>query len=329
VRLKTRVLAIAGSLAMVGSMVAVAAPASAAPTVIGNCGGSVSLGTLTPPLGDQTAAVVASTKLLKSVLGAKPTLGGVCNTNPAFANGNSTTTPKAQAAKLSGRASCANGAPAQAVDATAATQYPLNGKISTTMTETGADTKPLVIQSYIALLGAATSGNPFGDVFNLGGIVIKGVGVGATTTGSIWQDPVSKLLGKARSGVTLNTTNGSPTVTSSASPAVGAAKFVANDVGGTITGTGIPAGAVITAVNSATSVTISANATASGTATNGILNAGNYDTGYLLDISGAVGCQDTTPGNGTITTVLVGGGGASASSILGGTGSGLIFSFGQ
>lgn len=53
------------------------------------------------------------------------------------------------------------------------------------------------------------------------------------------------------------TTSGSATVTSGS-----VANFQANDVGKTITGTGIPSSTTITAVNSATSITISQNATA-------------------------------------------------------------------
>jgi hypothetical protein len=328
-KLRTRVLGAVGSVALAGSMAFLAAPAHAAPQIVGNCGGAVSLATLTPPIGDQTQPEVASTKLLKSVLGLKPTLGGVCNVPAPLANGHSTIHPKSFSGKLAGNASCASGAAAQAADASAAAAYPLNGKIAATMTETGADTKPLGIQSYIALLGAQANNNPNGDVINFGGINIKGVLVGATVTGSIWQDPVSKLAGKARSGVVLTTASGTNNVSSPAS-GVGAAKFVATDVGGTISGTNIPAGAVITAVNSATSATFSgAAATGSGTNSDGVLNAGNYDTGYLLDVGSAVGCADGTANNATITNTLVGGGGTSTVSVLGGQGQGFIYSFGQ
>lgn len=54
------------------------------------------------------------------------------------------------------------------------------------------------------------------------------------------------------------TTNTSTTVTSAS------ALFTIGDIGATITGTGIPANAVITAINSSTSVVISAAATATG-----------------------------------------------------------------
>lgn len=67
-------------------------------------------------------------------------------------------------------------------------------------------------------------------------------------------------LGVARSA-SVTTTNLSATITTAS------AVFDSGDIGASITGTGIPAGATITAVASGTSATISANATASGTVT--------------------------------------------------------------
>jgi hypothetical protein len=70
-------------------------------------------------------------------------------------------------------------------------------------------------------------------------------------------------------GFAVTTTNGSATVTS-------AALFLATDVGKRISGTGIPAGAFITAFTSTSSVTISANATAGATVTGVISSGGDY-----------------------------------------------------
>jgi len=201
VSLKKRLLAGVGTVAIAGSIFAVAAPAVNAdvtngPTVVGSCGGSVSLGKITTPvlgvgLGDQTGPVVVSLALSTDTI-SKTKIGGSCSTlvGPL--------TPKADAAKLSGRASCASGAAAIAADATAATAYPLNGKVTYTMVQTDpATTKPYVIQNYVSLLGFNTdpghNGGLGGDVVDVGGIVIKGVGVGATTVGTIWEDPVAKL----------------------------------------------------------------------------------------------------------------------------------------
>jgi hypothetical protein len=59
-----------------------------------------------------------------------------------------------------------------------------------------------------------------------------------------------------------------------------AGTFTAEDKGRTITGTGIPAGATITAVSSDTAATMSANATAAGTASATLGAADPRNTGY-------------------------------------------------
>jgi hypothetical protein len=56
---------------------------------------------------------------------------------------------------------------------------------------------------------------------------------------------------------------------------------------------------------------------------------GVYETGYGLDLLGALGCVDATPNNATISQTLFGGGGASANSPVGGTAAGVLFSLGQ
>jgi len=61
--------------------------------------------------------------------------------------------------------------------------------------------------------------------------------------------------------VTVSTTAGSPTVTATAGV------LVKSDIARPVTGTGIPAGATVTAVPTATGATLSANATATGTTT--------------------------------------------------------------
>jgi len=57
--------------------------------------------------------------------------------------------------------------------------------------------------------------------------------------------------------------------------------------------------------------------------------ASGYNTGYELDLGPAVGCVDGNPNTANILQVLTGGGGASATSLLGSTANGLIFSFGE
>jgi len=251
-------LAGASVLAIAGSMAVAAAPAAvAAPTVIGGCGGQVALGTITPALTDQTQiGVVAKTKLLKD-LTTKTAIAGDCSSavrpgDPIHPAGGlvSPLTPKAEAASLLGNASCANGATAVAADATAAAQWPLNGKITYTMTQLNALGKPYAIQADIEGLGFDAVAGP--DVLDIGGIVLKGAAAGAIVSGDIWFDPVAK--------------------------------------------TGGPTG---------------------------------YNTGYELDLGQALGCADGTPNNATIGTVLVGGGGASTSSLLGSSASGPVFSLGE
>jgi hypothetical protein len=263
-KLKTRVLGAVSTLALAGGMVAIAAPAAtAAPTVIGSCGGQVGLATLTPAITDQTQLnVVIKTKLLKDVT-TKTAISGDCSSasrpgDPINPAGGLVTplTPKAVAASLLGNTGCASGATAQAVDATAAAQWSPNGKITFTMTQFNALAKPWQIQGDIAFLGADPS-QPTGDVINVGGIVLKGAAVGATISGGIWQAPAT-LLPKGDPG-----------------------------------------------------------------------QPGVYNTGYGLDLASALGCADNTPNNATIGTTLFGGGGSSATSPLGSTASGLIFSLGQ
>jgi len=57
--------------------------------------------------------------------------------------------------------------------------------------------------------------------------------------------------------------------------------------------------------------------------------ASGYNTGYELDLASAAGCADGTPNNANLTIVLSGGGGASATSLLGSTASGLTYHFGE
>jgi len=215
VQIKTRLLAGASTLAIAGSMIAVAAPAAqAAPTVVGGCGGSIILATITPALGDQTQiGTVVKTKLLKD-LTTKQAIAGDCSSavrpgDPIHPAGGlvSPLTPKAEAASLLGNASCANGATATAADANAAAAWPLNGKITWTMTQSNALAKPYAIQADIQGLGFNAAAGP--DVLDVGGIVLKGAAVGATVTGDIWFDPVSKTGGSSgyNTGYELDLTN--------------------------------------------------------------------------------------------------------------------------
>lgn len=57
--------------------------------------------------------------------------------------------------------------------------------------------------------------------------------------------------------------------------------------------------------------------------------ASGYNTGYELDLASAAGCADTTVNNANLAIVLSGGGGASGTSLLGSTTSGLTFKTGE
>jgi len=58
--------------------------------------------------------------------------------------------------------------------------------------------------------------------------------------------------------------------------------------------------------------------------------ASGYNTGYELDLANAAGCATASPTNDeNITIVLSGGGGASATSLLGSSTTGLSFDFGE
>src|SRR5262245_33051409 len=201
VSLKTRLLAGAGTLALAGSMIGVAAPAAHAQvTPVGGCGGAIilatfydSTGAVLKPLTDVTAiGTTAKTKLLKDIT-TKTAIGGDCSSavrpgDPIHPAGGlvSPLTPKAAAAKLVGNASCAPAAD----DPAAAAAWPLNGKITYTMTQLNDLAKPYQIQADISVLGF----DPVqADVVNLAFIVLKGAAVGANVSGGIWFDPVALL----------------------------------------------------------------------------------------------------------------------------------------
>ncbi len=251
--LKTKLLAGASALTLAGGLALVAAPAAqAAPTNIGHCDGSIILGTITPALTDVTQiGVVVKTKLLKD-LTTKTAIAGDCSSvvrpgDPIHPAGGlvSPLTPKAEAASLLGNASCASAAN----DPNSAAAWPLNGKITWTMTQLNDLLKPYQIQADVQIMGFDPAGP---DVVDLGGIVLKGVAVGATVSGNIWEDPV------------------------------------------TLTG-----------------------------------GTSGYNTGWTLDLTNALGCGDATPGNASISTIMSGGGGGTATSLLGSSATGVAFSLGE
>jgi hypothetical protein len=303
-KLKGKVLAGAGALAMAGGLVGVAAPAAHAsvvltpvvinttsgPQTVGSCQNSVQLVKLSTPvkgqgLGDQTrdnvkaAGALAKDQSTKLVVNGGGTCSGVTPhgdkhipfpTNDS--QGESNLTPKAAAVSLLGNASCAQDAPAspgpatfdKENDATANNAYPLQGKITWTFNET-----------YNNL----TTGLP---------------------------SPY-----KMQADVTVIGFSTNP-----ATPDV-------INIGGTVL-TGVNAGAKVSG-----SVWFDPVLKDGG--------SGGYNTGYDIDLASAVGCQDDASAglppsdpsvnDANLTTVLSGSG-STTPSILGSVVPGLSFSFG-
>jgi hypothetical protein len=208
VKLRTRVLAAAGALAMVGGAAAFVAPtANAVLTTVGSCKGALTLNKITPPLGDQTTV---GTKIAGALMKDETTLavvGGKCvgagppaflpvrPGDPHIPQPSGDLHPKTIGVALLGNASCASGATAQAADANSAAAWPEAGTVSYTFSETYTDIITLGVHNYtmksnISLLGFNPS---FADVVDLGGVnVNSGVGAGLTVSGSVWEDPVVK-----------------------------------------------------------------------------------------------------------------------------------------
>jgi len=340
-KLKGKLLAGASALAMAGGLIGVAAPAAhAVITNAGGCSSTVSLVKLTSPtkgqgLGDQTTQIKVVGNIAKDVTAPlvvpssnSGSCSGVIRTcDTHVPNGpHAGLQPISAAISLLGNASCANGPGAMAVDATSANAYALNGSITYKFFQTYVDlttalTKNYAAKAQVALLGIGQNGNG-PDVVDIGGIVLTGMSAGATVSGSIWEDPVAKG-GKFRTVTDAGRTSASTTITSAT------AKFAATDVGGTITGTGIPAGTTIASINSLTSAEMSAAATSTGTGGTAQLNADAFNSNYQLDLGNALGCADATAGNANILQVLSSGGGANATSMLGSATTGISFDFGE
>jgi hypothetical protein len=336
---KCKVVAVASALAMTSGLIGVAAPAAyAAVTPVGGCGGAISIIKDTSPtlgqgLTDQTQESTKSAgNLAKDVTTRSPISGSCSGTvtrpgDPHVPGGaNPSLTPRSAAISLLGNASCSFGATPQAADATAAEGFPPSGKITWTFFDTYLDLisalpRQYKMQAYVQQLGL----NPsyIGDVVDIGGVVTSGVDVGATVSGSIWEDPVVKG-GTHRSVTDATVTNGSTEISSAT------ANFAPTDVGGTVTGAGIPAGDTIANVFDGSDAELSAPATSDQVGDVLSLNGDAYNTNYLLNIGAFFGCFDGVPGNANITQELSGGGGATDTSLLGESGiPGLSFTYGE
>jgi hypothetical protein len=165
----------------------------------GSCTGAKLLGKMvgTDPgnlgLTDQTHRVTSSVALLTD-LGTKTKIGGTCSglVVPTDNPGGpipATLHPAAYALKLSGIGSCASSAAARTADGTKANAFPLSGKLSVKMTELDSLGKPFTAQAYVMAALDPTST----DVLLFTGIVTKGASAGATVTGKLYLDAVSKI----------------------------------------------------------------------------------------------------------------------------------------
>ncbi|HEY7440617.1 MAG TPA: hypothetical protein VIC35_14575 [Acidimicrobiia bacterium] len=185
---KTRVLAVAGAVAMAGGMIAMTAPAaSAAPTPAGTCTGALLLGKINPALTDAEQNVTITTSVAKDVT-TKAAIGGTCNNM----------VENAQDTALNGAppASISVGAVATKLIGTFSCQsdevgYPLTGKQTTSSVTTQLNNlgKKWQIQAYITIQGFDPSAL---DVVDVSGLVAKGLSVGAVETGTYWESPAVK-----------------------------------------------------------------------------------------------------------------------------------------
>jgi len=307
VRLRTRALGALSALAVAGSLISVTAVAAHADEVA-NCSGATLIAAtpstgpaLTDTVGPVTMGVHAAKTVADGSVPKGTVLGGTCPTSIPPSGTSSPLHPKAIAAKWTGAISC------QELDYNASDgTYPLNGNLTITMTETIPATSPpksYQIASYVKI----GSGDNL-DTLSVSGIVTKGVAVGSLVGGSLWYDPVFKLMspGKTRTVTDGHTTNGSADVVSVK------ANFTSVDINASVTGAGIPANTVITAVNPSThTATLSHNATADGTNVSltivddpGYLNTG-YRLGTLADV---LPCLDGVDGNFSTSSIMLGDG---------------------
>jgi hypothetical protein len=167
----------------------------------GSCTGEKLLGKMTgtdpanPGLTDQTHRVTMSASLL-SDLGSptKAKIGGTCAglVVPADNPGGAipaTLHPTAIGLKLSGVGSCASSASAQAVDATKGSAFALSGKLTIKTLETDSLGQAFQAQAYVtAQFDPAST-----DVLQFTGIVVKGPSLGATVSGKLYRDAVTKI----------------------------------------------------------------------------------------------------------------------------------------
>ncbi len=152
-------------------------------------------------LTDQSHRVTLSAGLLSN-LATKAKIGGTCSglVEPADNAGGAvpaTLHPKTISLKVSGIGSCASTTAAQTADALSASGFALSGKVSITMTELDSLGKAFQVQAYITVKGY-TPGTT--DQLDFTGLVIKGPDLGATVSGKLYLDPVTKISPTPKTG---------------------------------------------------------------------------------------------------------------------------------
>ena len=147
-----------------------------------------------PGLTDQTHRVTISASLLTD-LGTKAKIGGTCTglVVPADNPGGAipaTLHPTAIGLKVSGIGSCASSAPARTADATKGSAFALSGKLTIKMSELDSLGKPFQTQAYVTVKGFDPTVT---DVLQFTGVVVKGPSQGATVSGKLYMDAVTKI----------------------------------------------------------------------------------------------------------------------------------------
>jgi hypothetical protein len=180
------------------------APAKAAGSCsLGTSLAKVTTGTPGAGLTDQTQDIKISSALLKDVHTTTPTiLGGGCAglvdshyAGTGVGTGAPTLlgalTEKSVSLALSGAGSCAWNAPAVGADGSASQGYPLRGTLTIIFNELSTLATPYKVLATVQLTHNLDQAN----LWDLSGRVTTGLSVGATVSGTIRLDPVSKYAG--------------------------------------------------------------------------------------------------------------------------------------
>ena len=98
--------------------------------------------------------------------------------------------PTAIGLKVTGIGSCASSAAARTADAAKANAFALSGKLTIKMLEIDSLGKNFQTQAYVTIKGFDPAST---DVLQFTGIVVKGPSAGATVSGKLYMDAVTKI----------------------------------------------------------------------------------------------------------------------------------------